>query len=60
MTPPLERAVSLLDGVHSQPEAAPAFPDALARREVAVLRLIAAGKSNLEIAEELVIAEGTA
>ena len=28
--------------------------------EVEVLRLIAVGKTNLEIAEELVIAEGTA
>ena len=32
----------------------------MTQREVEVLRLIAGGKTNLEIAEELVIAEGTA
>lgn len=36
------------------------FPGGLTEREFVVLRLIAAGKTNLEIAGELVIAEGTA
>jgi non-specific serine/threonine protein kinase len=42
------------------PQAVPAgLPDGLSRREVEVLRLIAAGKSNREIAEALVISVNT-
>jgi NarL family two-component system response regulator LiaR len=37
----------------------PAQVDPLTGREVEVLQLVALGKSNLEIAEKLVISEGT-
>jgi LuxR family maltose regulon positive regulatory protein len=42
-----------------QPAAAQPLVEPLSERELAVLRLIAAGLSNLEIAQELVIAGGT-
>jgi DNA-binding NarL/FixJ family response regulator len=38
---------------------ASAIPDALTEREVQVLRMIAGGYSNKEIADALAIAEGT-
>ena len=38
---------------------APAFPDGLSRREVEVLHLIAGGKTDRDIAEELVISVRT-
>ncbi len=38
----------------------PEFPDGLTEREVEVLRLVAAGKSNREISDALVISENTA
>ena len=60
MRPLIERVTDQLERVHAQPDAAPAYPGGLTEREVEVLRLIATGKTNLEIAEELVIAEGTA
>ena len=60
MRPLMERVIERQELTRSQPAAASAYPDGLTEREVEVLRLIAAGKTNLEIAEELVIAEGTA
>ena len=60
MPPLMERAANLKEQAEALPATIPAFPDGLTQREVEVLRLIAAGKTNLEIAEDLVIAEGTA
>ena len=60
MIPLMERVNNRLEQLEAQPVAAPAYPDRLTDREVEVLRLIAAGKTNLEISEQLVIAEGTA
>ena len=60
MTPLMERVTERLEQVQAMPEPAPVYPGGLTEREVEVLRLIASGNTNLEIAEELVIAEGTA
>ena len=60
MRPLIERLTERLERVQAQHSVSPAHPGGLTQREVEVLRLIAEGKTNLEIAEELVIAEGTA
>ncbi|MFQ6028460.1 MAG: response regulator transcription factor [Dehalococcoidia bacterium] len=43
----------------SQVTPSPTYPDGLTQREVEVLRLIAPGKTDREIAEELVISART-
>jgi NarL family two-component system response regulator LiaR len=43
----------------SRPPEQPPTPDPLTEREMEVLRLVAQGKSNREIADDLVITEGT-
>jgi two-component system, NarL family, response regulator LiaR len=48
----------LMRGI-SHPEASPAREEKLTRREVEVLKQVAAGKSNHEIAEKLVVSERT-
>jgi len=60
MRPLAERVNQRIEQVLALPDRTPAYPDGLTEREVEVLRLIAIGKTNLEISEELVIAEGTA
>jgi DNA-binding CsgD family transcriptional regulator/pterin-4a-carbinolamine dehydratase len=57
--PLLERAQALQDKVNSPPRPASTFPDGLTQREVEVLRLIAIGKSNREIAESLTLSVKT-
>ena len=55
MRPLQERIAALQERAQSGAGRAPAFPDGLTRREVEVLRLIALGKTDRDIAEELVI-----
>ena len=59
MWPLIERVAARQELVQAQPSAAPAYPDGLTQREVEVLGLVAAGKSNADIAEDLVISPNT-
>ena len=59
MRPLIERVLDLQERAASQPARAPTYPDGLTQREVEVLRLISIGKTDREIAEELVISVRT-
>ena len=58
MQPSLRRALRLRGRRRPEPKE-PAYPDGLSEREVEVLRLVAAGGSNREIAERLVLSVRT-
>ncbi len=60
MRPLMERVTERLERIQAQPSTAPAYPDGLTQREVEVLRLIATGKTDREIGEELSISVSTA
>ena len=55
----VERVVALKEQVELGPAKAAEYPDGLSQREVEVLRLIAAGNSNREVAEELFLSVRT-
>jgi DNA-binding CsgD family transcriptional regulator len=55
MKPLMQRVMALQERAEAEPARAPAYPDGLSQREVEVLRLIALGKSNQDVADELVI-----
>ena len=59
MQPSLDRALALKDKAESAPIPTPALPDGLTAREAEVLSLIATGRTNREIGEELFIALNT-
>ena len=55
----LERALDLRAGHKPEPAAQPAYPDGLSEREVEVLKLIASGRSNRDLADALVLSVRT-
>jgi DNA-binding NarL/FixJ family response regulator len=59
MRPLMERVADRQGAMETQPVESATYPDGLTQREVEVLRLLAEGKSNSQIAQELVVAEGT-
>ena len=60
MRPLAEKVTVLQERATSSPSRRPSFPDGLTQREAEVLRLVAAGKTDREIADELMIAPRTA
>ena len=59
MKPLQERVGTVQERIESLPDQAPAFPDGLSQREVEVLGLVATGRSNRQIAAELVLSVRT-
>ena len=59
MQPSLERALRDRETLDALPAKVPAYPGGLTEREVEVLRLVAQGKTNREIADELVLSQRT-
>ena len=59
MRPLMERVVALQERVESEPAQAPTYPDGLTQREVEVLRLVALGMTDRDIAESLIISART-
>jgi DNA-binding NarL/FixJ family response regulator len=59
MKPLHQRALALLQRAEAPPARGARYPAGLTRREAEVLRLVAAGKTDREIADELVIAIST-
>ena len=59
MKPLVEKAQALQVQAEAQQGKAPAYPANLTKRQVEVLRLIAEGKTNREIAQDLVLSERT-
>ena len=57
--PALARADALAARLDRAMDAAPAYPAGLSAREVEVLRLVAAGQTNREIADALFLSEHT-
>ncbi len=55
MPPLIEQAKVLQEQVESGPVKAPAYPEGLTQREVEVIKLVAAGRTDREIGEELFI-----
>jgi DNA-binding CsgD family transcriptional regulator len=55
----MERVISLQGRVRSHPVGSPAYPGGLTERQVEVLQLISQGKTNREIARELMLSERT-
>ena len=59
MMPLIERVAALRERLDARPSPKPQYPDGLTEREVEVLRLIAAGRSNREIGDDLFISVNT-
>ena len=59
MRPLMERVTDRLEKAQSQPGKSAQYPDGLTQREVEVVRLVASGKTNQEIADELFISQRT-
>ena len=59
MRPLMERVADRQAAMETQPAVPAAYPDGLTQREVEVLCLLAQGRSNSQISQQLVVAEGT-